>query len=414
MGAETGTLAVGQGGESPARGRGVQVALAGSMIVAVSYGWGRYNYGLFLPEIQAAFALTPAWLGAIGSLSYSGYLLATLFASLLAARLGPRVLIALGGGCASLGLLLVSQAQGPLALLLGLVVAGVSPGLCYAPLSDVVVRTYARADQGRAYAFINTGTGFGVVLAGPLALWMGAQWRDAWLLFAGLSLLITWWNWRLMPGREAGAAPVAAAALPPLRWLFSARHAWLYAFAFLVGLSCSVYWTFAVEWVAVSTAGGGGQGLSAPHGTRVFWVVLGVAGCAGVIAGDLVRRVGLIAALRVFALLLGASLWLLALGAHRADASLASAALFGSAFVVLTGLIGIWAVHSFHQRPSAGFGMVFLVISLGQFVGPFAAGLLAEAAGLRLTFAAAGTAVAALVWLMPATNVWSLTPPAPE
>ena len=387
----------------------IQMAVAGAMIVAVSYGWGRYNYGLFLPEIKSAFSLSPAWLGLIGSLSYTGYLLTTLFSSLLATLLGPRILITVGGLCAAGGLLLVSQAETATTLLFGLVLAGISPGLCYTPLSDVVVRSYTKNHQSRAYAFMNTGTGFGVILAGPLALWMGDQWRAAWLLFAGLSLLITLYNGYLMPGRCKRTTSLSQ-GLPPLTWLLNRQRLRLYLYACSVGLASSVYWTFSVDIITENNQVSGFMGMDTQFGTRVFWILLGAAGCLGVIAGDLVRKTGIITAIRSMSLLLCGSMLCLAIAPGNGALALFSAVLFGSSFVILTAFAGIWAVHSFHQRPSAGFGLVFLIMSLGQFIGPFTAGLVAELSGLSAAFYFGSGLSALLILITPKDDIRHLTP----
>ena len=74
----------------------------------------------------------------------------------------------------------------------------------------------------------------------------------------------------------------------------------------------------------------------------------------------------------------------------------ASAALFGSTYIMLTGIILVWSVWVFHQRPSAGLGAAFLLIAVGQVFGTFTAGAVAGAAGLVVTFwTFAGTAVVA-------------------
>lgn len=387
-----------------------QIALASAMIVAVSYGWGRYNYGLFLPEIKNAFSLTPYWLGLIGSLSYSGYILATLITSLLASQLGPRLLITLGGACASIGLLLVAQAQSPLMLLFGLVIAGMSPGLCYTPLSDVVVHTYPKSQQGRAYAFINTGTGFGVIMVGPLALWLGAQWREVWVILSFLAVLITLWIWCLMPSKPNQLKSEVSQGLPSLNWLFNLKRLKLYLFAFTIGLASSVYWTFSVDIISEASGEAEILGMSGQFGTRLFWIVLGATGCFGMIAGDVVRRVGLTAAIKLFSIMISASMLLLSLGASNTSLTLTSAAMFGGSFVILTAFVGIWSVHSFYQRPSAGFGLAFLIMSLGQFVGPFVAGIIAEEYGLQETFVFGTLLSVCLFFFKPSAKIQSLTP----
>ena len=63
---------------------------------------------------------------------------------------------------------------------------------------------------------------------------------------------------------------------------------------------------------------------------------------------------------------------------------------------MLTGLILVWSVSVFRERPSAGLGAAFLLIAVGQVFGTLAAGALAGVAGLAVTFwASAGVAVAA-------------------
>jgi predicted MFS family arabinose efflux permease len=63
-----------------------------------------------------------------------------------------------------------------------------------------------------------------------------------------------------------------------------------------------------------------------------------------------------------------------------------SAGLFGSTYIMLTGVILVWSVSIIHERPSAGLGAAFLLIAVGQFFGAPIAGRLAGAAGLGLTF----------------------------
>src|SRR3712207_7601502 len=46
-----------------------------------------------------------------------------------------------------------------------------------------------------------------------------------------------------------------------------------------------------------------------------------------------------------------------------------SGALFGSTYIMLTGIILIWSVSVFHERPSAGIGGAFLPSAVGQIFG---------------------------------------------
>jgi predicted MFS family arabinose efflux permease len=66
---------------------------------------------------------------------------------------------------------------------------------------------------------------------------------------------------------------------------------------------------------------------------------------------------------------------------------------------MLSGVILVWSVNVFRERPSAGIGAGFLVIALGQAVGSPVAGTLTEAVGYIASFFAfaAAAVLAALV-----------------
>src|SRR4028119_159917 len=81
-----------------------------------------------------------------------------------------------------------------------------------------------------------------------------------------------------------------------------------------------------------------------------------------------------------------------------------SATLFGSTYIMLTGIILVWSVTVFYERPSAGLGAAFLLIAVGQILGSLIAGVVAGAAGLPPTFWAFGGGGAATASLRPRTG----------
>ena len=374
--------------------RHYQTIVAGSLIVAVSYGWGRYNYGLFLPHIGADFGLDTVWQGLIASASYSGYLVTTLFASLFAARLGPKLMVTVGGLLASGGLLLVAVADSLLLLTCGFVIAGISPGLCYIPLSEVSVRRFAGKRRSAAYALMNAGTSLGVVAAGPVVIWYGDQWRGAWAAFAVCALAITLWNGWVMPGRMRRPASGEAGASADARLRPEPRGHWpIYVFSFMIGVACSTYWTYAVATLAGMPGFGTQQ-------QAMFWIILGMSGIAGAAAGHLVHRFGFNASLTLLTAVLGASHVLIYLQPGYAWA-LVSSAMFGGGFIALTAMAGIWAVESSPDSPARTFGLAFLVMSVGQFVAPAVMGVVASVTGLPALFAIACVLLLGLNLLRP-------------
>lgn len=106
---------------------------AGVSIVAVTYGFSRYVFGLFIPEIKADFGLSTEWMGVIANTSYLGFLIAMMVSSLMASTLGPRRTVVLGGCVAVVGLTILAFAHHPWMLALGVIIAGMSPGFSYPP-----------------------------------------------------------------------------------------------------------------------------------------------------------------------------------------------------------------------------------------------------------------------------------------
>ncbi len=118
----------------------VALAAAGSAAVATAFGMARYGYGLLLPDIQEDLVLGVGTLGAVGSLAYATYLLATLLVSRCVARAGERLTAVAGGLLAVVGAVIVAAADGPVLLGLGVAVAGASAGLVFAPFGEAVRR----------------------------------------------------------------------------------------------------------------------------------------------------------------------------------------------------------------------------------------------------------------------------------
>lgn len=370
---------------------------SGLLIVASTYGLARYVYGLFVPAIQNEFHLSTASVGLLGSVSYAGYLLLTLIASTLSGRIGPRLPILAGGVAAVVGMTLIGTAPSLPWLVAGVLLAGTSPGLSYPPLSDAVVQLRSPARQARTYALINSGTSYGVILSAPLALWAGQQWQRAWLVFAAIAAVATVWTYWTMPGKTSKGRGDTPHKLT-IRWFLKPGALPLFVAALLFGLTSAVYWAFSVRLVT-------GDARMTGQSAQLFWLLLGIAGIVGGGAGDSVGRFGLGKTFGVALLANAVAYVLLGLFADQFWAMLVSALLFGGTFILITGLFGIWSVHIFQQRPSAGFGATFFLISAGQLIAPTIVGAVADRLGLPMIFNVTAMATILLVALLPRAHI---------
>jgi predicted MFS family arabinose efflux permease len=383
-------------------GRGGEEAIAwlvapGLALIAVTYGLARFAYGLFLPDMREAFDLSPSLLGLIGAGSYLGYCVAVIISLVYTSRTGPRLMAVGAGVVAVAGMAVVAGSPVAWVLALGVLVAGSSTGLVSPPMAEAVARSIGHSLQDRANTLINSGTSVGVALSGPAALLLTGQWRVAWTMFALVGLAVLAWNAAVMPRKAvqdegerdrpnrdcAEADEGLERTTPSFTYLIGARvrprSLPLFAAAFGIGFSSAVYWTFSRE--IVVQAGGLGQ-----TGSTLFWTVIGISGLAGGAAGDLVGRLGLTTVLRGGLVSMAASMVLLAVASSVLPLAYTSAALFGSTYIMLTGVILVWSVGVFRERPAAGLGAGFLLIAAGQMIGSPVAGALAGTASPTIAF----------------------------
>jgi len=371
----------------------LRLVSAGVSAVAVAYGLARYGYGLLLPDIRSELGLSTELLGLIGTLSYVAYLLATAAVTAFAAQTGPRLPVVLGGAFGVVGMVSISLSEGATALAAGVLVAGASSAFAFPPFADAVGRCLLPEHRGRALSAISSGTGWGVLVSGPLALLVGGSWRTAWLAFAALGMIATLWAAWVLPARPLGGGERAPARLH-LSWFACPRSAPLLVGALLVGLGSSVYWTFAVDYVV-------GYGALSASAGRLLLVLVGVASILGSFGGDLIELVGARRALWLGSSLLALSLALLAAAPGSWLAVGPSAVLFGAAYNVVVAIQAIWSARVFSGRPSAGLGAAMFMNGLGLMLGPLAGGVVAGQLGFPAAFVASAVVVSAVALLYP-------------
>jgi predicted MFS family arabinose efflux permease len=365
-------------GRAPRASSPLLLASAGVAVIGTSYGMARYGFGLLAPEIGATFDLGNRSVGLLAAASYVAYLLTSIAAGALTVRLGPRAVVAAGGICAVVGMLIAGTATGPGALVAGLLVAGASAGLVFPPFSDVVSSSLAADRRPRVLAAISSGTGWGVALAAPIALLAGSSWRTAWLVFALAAALATAWALTVVPARDTRVGGAEIVRLSP-GWFVCPRASPLLMGGLLVGLASSVYWTFAVEHLQRP------GGLS-PAQSQIVLAVVGVASVGGTAGADAVRHLGARTAFILAAAAEATSLLLLGCAPGTLATGLASAVLFGAAYNAVVAVQVMWSARVFATRPSAGLAAVMVMNAVGLLAGAPIFGAIADHTGLATAF----------------------------
>lgn len=364
----------------------------GAAMIAVSYGLARYGYGLLLPEMQSELAIGASVAGLISSGTYLSYLLANIGAVWVSGRFGPRATIGFAAALAAAGMAVIAIASTAPVLAAGVLIGGAAAGLALPPYADLVARQVPERIRDVAWSTVSSGTGWGVAIAGPIAIVAGERWRLVWGVFVLLAIAVGAAAVVLAPGHDWHQR----VRRPQLSWtwFFCPKSRPLLLSAVLIGAGSAVWWVFSVD--ALREAG------VDPTGAQVVYAVCGAAGVLGSFSGAVFTRLGLRRGYLTSCALLAASLATLGLATSHLVAALFAAILFGVFYNSVIAAHIIWSSRVFSDHPAAGLAAVNSALTIGTLTGPSIAGVLITNAGHATTLlAAAAVTLAALAFCPP-------------
>jgi MFS family permease len=387
------------------------------IVVAVfgSLGLGRHGYASVLPAMQDSLRLTNTQTGELQSWNLLGYLLTVVFAGFLAARFGPRVVI-------SISLLVTAAALTLTGLIptfggaqLGRFLAGVGGAGGNVPAMALVCAWFGVRRRGLAAGAAVSGSSFGLMVTGPLIPVLLSQhgaeaWRVCWYVLGALALAAFIPCALFLRNRpdEYGLAPVGASGAeigghapgqrtPSLQWslVYRSRLLWHLAIVyFAFGFSYVIYSTFFIRYL-VKEAG------FSKASAGSLWLQIGmVSVISGFIWGSISDRWGRrLALLGVFTL---QAVAFLSFGLNRSLPGIYfSAGLFAITAWSIPALMAALAGDLFGGRLApAALGLMTIIFGIGQALGPYLAGRIADSthsfsaafitAGLVALFVGAG------------------------
>lgn len=352
----------------------VVIGLAAAPVVAL--GLSRFAYALLLPAMRSDLGWSFSTAGLMNTVNALGYLVGALGTAWLAARTGQYA--ALLGSLVVTVVALAGTAflreLGPLLVLRG--VLGVTGAVTFI-VGAAITASLTRARPGREAALLIgtyfAGGGIGIIVSGlavPAVLdRLGpGGWPQGWAVLAVLALAGT-----IVATLAAGATPTSAPRSgdqhrwPPGLVVLSTGY-------LLFGAGYIGYMTFIVAVLA-------GIGLGA-HAIAVFWVLLGIGGSVGGwVWAPLLRRArgGSAAAALMVLLTLACAI---PAGTTWPPALYLSGILFGLCFLSVASAITAAARDAVPPaRTTAAFALITTAFALGQVVGPWLTGALADGPG---------------------------------
>lgn len=351
-----------------------KIVFPGLAMIAVTYALARLSFGLFLPDIANSLGLSESDGGFVGSTAYVSYSLALLVSSTLIKKYGQHKVNLIAGITAVLGLVGIATAYSFFHLVISMFVAGIGSGLASPALSQMAQATFSKKQLDSGNTWMNSGTSFGVILTGPIVLLFTEHWRLSYVFFAVIAVIVLIWNYYAIPADK----DQKQVEDQKINWLSATNKAKsLLAASLIIGISSSIYWTFSRSYITIEYS-------MTQNESVIFWILMGLAGILGGVAGGIIQKIGLAWSYRLLLLLLLISVVLLT---FPSDLTVyISGALFGSSYIFLTGLFIVWATRLFPILPAVGVSLSFLALGIGQSLGSYFAGKSIEMTSYPFSF----------------------------
>ncbi len=369
---------------------GWYVVAAGTLCVFACLGLGRFALGMLLPSMGEGLHLNYAQMGFIGTANFVGYLVAVLLCARLSKRFGARKLI--GGALFMVGLsmCLIGIAANFYFITLLYILTGMGSALANVSIMALVSVWFAGNSRGRAAGFIVIGSGFAIIISGKLVPYLNSLsnngWRLSWCVLGGLVLAVAAICTAILRDRpqDLGLQPVGWSAASAgnygdaLGKPLAVRLGLLYhcaAIYFLFVFTYVIYATFIVTTLVQE------RGMSEAIAGN-FWSWVGFLSLfSGPVFGTISDKFGRKQALAAVFTIQALSYLFIALTDGDIFLYL-SIACYGivawSIPSIMAALVGDYVGP---QRAVHVFAFVTFVFGIGQVLGPFIAGILAEMSG---------------------------------
>jgi len=365
----------------------IRIITAGIASMAMAMGIARFAYTPMIKVMTEAGVLTVAQAGGIASLNYLGYLAGSVFFMFKPIhRKGAWFAAMYLINAVSLGLFALTQDIFIWSVLR--TVSGFASAGMFLLMSVIVSEALAERGKLRFNGLIFTGIGAGILLSGFTVLVFGqfADWKGLWLIFF-IGMILTAPVCYIRPGRRHDSTQAVSSGSEPM-------HPYIYflsAAYFLMGMAYIVSGTFLV--LIIGQAGFSGYWA---------WMITGLCAVPGIVYFTLnAGRTGFLKNLIPAYVFLGISCALPAVSSSAPVLFLA-AGMYGATFLGIVALTVGFAKKLAGSRSAFAIGLVTVAFSVGQMIGPAAAGWSAEKTGnfsISLLAASALCAVSIIILL---------------
>ncbi|MBN1903203.1 YbfB/YjiJ family MFS transporter [Candidatus Sumerlaeota bacterium] len=386
------------------------------LTVFCSLGLARFGYAMILPSMQKDLELTNTEAGGLATGNFIGYLCLALIGGFLSSHFSPRRVISLSLLVVGLMMVLTATSRGFMSALIWRAITGIGSGGSNVPAMGLLAAWFAAKRRGISTGIAVAGSSLGLILTGPLVPWLldffgESGWRNAWVALGGIVLVISIINWIFLKDRpqKIGLLPVGseedknndklsggeeetASDLKKASWrdVYGSKAVWHLALIYVTfGFSYIIYLTFFAKYIAVELGMG-----EAKAGT--YWQIIGwLSVSCGIIWGWFSDIAGRKYGLAVVSLLQGSSYLIFAVW-RTPTGLLLSVILFGITAWSIPAIMAAACGDQLGSRMApAALGFITLFFGMGQALGPWMAGRIADMKG---TFSPAFLLAMAVAW----------------
>ena len=360
-------------------------AILGMALLAVfgALGLARFSYTAILPSMQEALGLSNTQAGGLATANLVGYLLMGIVGGAIAARLGPRRVIAAGLVLAALGMVMTGASSSYSPALVGRLLTGMGSAAANIPAHTMVALWFSRARRGIATGTASSGASVGLIVVGALIPWIittygDSGWRMSWYVMAAATFVIAIGAIVVLRDRPGyvpdGMESASSHGRVSWRKLYFSSSIWhLGAVYFCFGFAYMIYLTFFSKRLIADI------GYTEQTAGTLFMILGWASLPCGILWGWIADIIGRKAAMAIILLIQATAFALFALWTEPAGLLL-SAVLYG---LTAWGVPSIMAVTCGDLvgpvMAPAAYGFLTVFHGLGQAAGPYVAGRMADA-----------------------------------
>ncbi len=370
------------------------VAIVGLVTTIGAHGFGRFAYSMINPSMIDSLNLSYTEVGNLAAGNFVGYLVLSIIGGFLAVRFGPRIVISLSLALMGITMILTGLAKTYGFALAMRTLTGIGNGGAFVPAMALGSIWFSAKKRGLATGIVTAGIGIGFALSGvlvpPILAAYGAEgWRYCWYYLGAIVLILSGVAYGFIRNRpeDLGLKQLGSGATETqtegetaktLEWkrVYKVGSVWHLGFVyFLFGFSYVIYITFFATYLVKDI------GWTNSEAGSLFTFLGFLSIFCGLLWGgisDIIGRKG------------GAALAYVALAI-----SYGTFALFRSAgaFYVAVVFFGLtaWAIPTIMAAAAgdyvgprlapAGLGLITLFFGIGQALGPYIGGFLADHEG---------------------------------